>query len=1015
MPRFTIPALGLAAGLGLLLACFSAILLRDELPGYRDAAHYYYPLYLRVQQEWEAGRLPLWSAEENAGMPLLGNPTAAVLYPGKLVFAGFSYAWATRLYLIGHVALAGAGMVLLLRHWQVSRAGSILGGLSYAFGAPILFQYCNIIFLVGASWAPLGLRAADRWVRLGRRRAILELALVLAMQTLGGDPESAYLLGLCAGGYALALSGWFRPEHFPRPRRVLWLVALVIAWVGLSLLAARALAPWPERQRGSAALRPNSLWGLAVVGVDLLFDHRTVPGQAPLPWDSVPFWFGPGLWRQVVLAGWAAFGTILLRRRRQEPAATLTGRLAGLGGAALLGGLLMGVQLVPILEYTGLSVRAAEDGSHEIFPFSIEPYRAAEWIWPNVYGTSLARNNSWLTALPPVHLWKIWTPSLYLGGLTILLALSAAGLRDGPPWRAWLTVIAAVSFIGGVGMFASPLWLARNVPRLVPMLGPHDPIDAGELRRDGFFPDGFGSPYWLMAQFLPGFGGFRYPAKLLTFACLALCGLAAHGWDRLVAGHTRRGGWIGAALFTLSVILLAAAILNHDRLVRIWKAQVLLKQATTFGPFDAESAYRETLAGLGHGAIVFGLGTALVALARRRPLAGGCAAIVLTALDLAIANAGMVISVPRSSFEERPEVLRRIEEAEAREPGDGPYRIHRLPIWEPLSWQERGSGDRVRELMEWEHRTIQPKYAIPYGAQYTLTQGVAELYDYWFFFAPFHGFHDDRVGQSLGLKAGERIVYYPRRGFDLWNTRYFVLPRIPANDERRGIASFLMNARPIYPLTGTLPTAEDRRKWDKAQDWQILRNEQAFPRAWVVHSARVVPPVRGMGRAAREATMEEILYEADALWNNPNRTLFDPRSLAWIESDRRDELAAYQSGGPTGASESVRVRVVSPVRVEMDVELERPGFVILADVLYPGWKLTIDGVESPTLRANRLMRGAAVLSGRHRLVYRYEPRSLRVGAALSLAGLLGLIAAAFWAARDRAPSDGAGGLGDHSR
>ena len=36
----------------------------------------------------------------NAGMPLLGNPTAAVLYPGKLVFAILPDAWAARIYVV---------------------------------------------------------------------------------------------------------------------------------------------------------------------------------------------------------------------------------------------------------------------------------------------------------------------------------------------------------------------------------------------------------------------------------------------------------------------------------------------------------------------------------------------------------------------------------------------------------------------------------------------------------------------------------------------------------------------------------------------------------------------------------------------------------------------------------------------------------------------------------------------------------------------------------------------------
>ena len=137
-------------------------------------------------------------------MPLLGNPTAAVLYPGKLVFAILPYAWAARIYIVAHSALAFLTMLVLMRSWGTSGLGSAaLSALAYAFGAPILFQYCNIIYLIGAAWLPLGIHAVDRWVRLGRRWGLCELAIVLSMQVLGGDPQAAYLLGLASIGYAL--------------------------------------------------------------------------------------------------------------------------------------------------------------------------------------------------------------------------------------------------------------------------------------------------------------------------------------------------------------------------------------------------------------------------------------------------------------------------------------------------------------------------------------------------------------------------------------------------------------------------------------------------------------------------------------------------------------------------------------------------------------------------------------------------------------------------------------------
>jgi len=51
--------LPLLAILALLAACHGQALLPSSQYGFRDAAHFYYPLNLRVQMEWDAGRWPL--------------------------------------------------------------------------------------------------------------------------------------------------------------------------------------------------------------------------------------------------------------------------------------------------------------------------------------------------------------------------------------------------------------------------------------------------------------------------------------------------------------------------------------------------------------------------------------------------------------------------------------------------------------------------------------------------------------------------------------------------------------------------------------------------------------------------------------------------------------------------------------------------------------------------------------------------------------------------------------------
>ena len=130
-------ALALGSLAMLLLVSYGPVLFGGRQFGYRDAAHYYYPLYQKVQREWDEGRWPLWEREENAGMPLLGNPTAAVLYPGKLIYAFFPYAWAARVYIIAALLVMAVSAAQLLPVIecirQTQRAGSAETSDVYSF------------------------------------------------------------------------------------------------------------------------------------------------------------------------------------------------------------------------------------------------------------------------------------------------------------------------------------------------------------------------------------------------------------------------------------------------------------------------------------------------------------------------------------------------------------------------------------------------------------------------------------------------------------------------------------------------------------------------------------------------------------------------------------------------------------------------------------------------------------------------------------------------------------------
>ncbi len=302
-----------------------------------------------------------------------------------------------------------------------------------------------------------------------------------------------------------------------------------------------------------------------------------------------------------------------------------------------------------------------------------------------------------------------------------------------------------------------------------------------------------------------------------------------------------------------------------------------------------------------------------------------------------------------------------------------------MPDWHPDAFRERRSAGRLREVAAWDRATLRPLHALPLGLEYCETLGYLELDDAVAFFRSGTRPATAEEARASGIAAGAPIVYVPRHSFNLWGARYFLLPARP-----EAWGSVDPDSDPY--LAGTDPVAADRGARDRegsdpgdpGPDWQLRRNRSAFPRAWLVHYARVLPPVSV--RDDRDELMQSL------------HTMYNLRAVAWIETDDPASLKGATVRAPVGPSESVTVLGHGPQRVELKAVLERPGLVILADTYYPGWRLTIDGKPAPIYRANRLMRGAAVPAGEHVLVYTYRPRSFRVGAVVSVAGLAALLA-----------------------
>jgi uncharacterized membrane protein YfhO len=106
---------------------------------------------------------------------------------------------------------------------------------------------------------------------------------------------------------------------------------------------------------------------------------------------------------------------------------------------------------------------------------------------------------------------------------------------------------------------------------------------------------------------------------------------------------------------------------------------------------------------------------------------------------------------------------------------------------------------------------------------------------------------------------------------------------------------------------------------------------------------------------------------------------FDPRETAYIEQP----LSLV--GGGRGTAEILNE---TPNRITLQVAMDSPGLLVLADRWDPGWQARLDGKAVPILRADHALRGVVVPAGKATLEFSYRPTSMLLGFKLAAAGFV---------------------------
>ncbi|MBS1251392.1 MAG: hypothetical protein MAG451_00425 [Anaerolineales bacterium] len=170
--------------------------------------------------------------------------------------------------------------------------------------------------------------------------------------------------------------------------------------------------------------------------------------------------------------------------------------------------------------------------------------------------------------------------------------------------------------------------------------------------------------------------------------------------------------------------------------------------------------------------------------------------------------------------------------------------------------------------------------------------------------------------------------------------------------------------------------------WDKfspvLDDGEIMvyLNREAVPRVQMIYKTLVVE-------------------DQTAAFHTVHSAGFDPAEMVVLEADQMvDHAASRPAALPHLAFAGYDLNTVA-----VDVTTETPGYLVLSDVWYPGWRAEIDGAAAPVLRSNYAFRAVPVPAGSHRVRLLFAPSTWKIGLTISVGVFVGTLLTGVWRLR----------------
>ncbi|MCX5687867.1 MAG: YfhO family protein [Candidatus Omnitrophica bacterium] len=220
----------------------------------------------------------------------------------------------------------------------------------------------------------------------------------------------------------------------------------------------------------------------------------------------------------------------------------------------------------------------------------------------------------------------------------------------------------------------------------------------------------------------------------------------------------------------------------------------------------------------------------------------------------------------------------------------------------------------------------------------------------------------ERVVSNRGVSFG----IYDAYGYgSLYNRRQIEVMDIIGRSKTPGETNILNLLNVKYIISPKDLKINGYKMVKKAAKVNIYENENFLPRAFFSGKAIVIKD---------ESEILKKLKNED----------FEPEKEVILEED----IGNVVQGSLPQAQKYISILKYEPSYVEIEAETNVPGFLVLSDTWYPGWKVYVDGNLDKIYRADYILRSVYLEQGKHIVKFTYDPFSFKIGMIITLGTLV---------------------------